>query len=55
MPENIPLMKQDRDNAFRAGYVDGKAGRPMACNWHAGGPLNHSYGMGYFHGRAHSR
>lgn len=50
---NQTITKQERDAAFRAGYADAQAGRPMARNWHTGGALNHSYGMGYFHGRAH--
>lgn len=39
--------------AFRCGYADAYHGRPMAVTWGSGGTLGHSYGMGYFHGRAH--
>lgn len=39
--------------AWRRGYEDAMAHRPMAIAWGTGGAEGHHYGMGYFHGRAH--
>lgn len=48
------ITQQARNEAFRTGYADGKAGRQMVIRWGTGGVLGHRYGMGYFHGRAHA-
>jgi hypothetical protein len=47
-------VSAERRAEFRRGYADAQAGRPMAVRWGSGGRLGHSYGMGYFHGRAHA-
>jgi hypothetical protein len=40
--------------AFRIGYADAQAGVAMRRAWTGRGRACHAYGMGYFHGRAHS-
>jgi hypothetical protein len=44
---------ETRREAFQRGYAAALAGEPMAIVWGTGGRIGHSYGMGYFHGRAH--